>query len=155
MAEGVAELAGYGPVPIAAVQELVAQAAWRPVLTDPETGEVVVRGERTYRPSAAVAARVIDRDVTCTFPGCRTPAVRCDLDHIEPFDHASPHSGGRTTADNLHALCRHHHRLKTTGRWTPRRDVETGRTLWTGPTGHAYVREPVATESGWTPPRRQ
>jgi len=153
--EGVAELAGYGPVPIAAVQHLITQAAWRPVLTDPVTGEVVARGDRTYRPSAAVAALVIDRDVTCTFPGCRTPAVRCDLDHIEPFDHRSPESGGRTVEDNLHALCRHHHRLKGTGRWVLRRDGVTGRTRWTAPTGHVYAREPVATEPGWTMPRRQ
>lgn len=155
MVEGVAELAGYGPVPIAAVQDLIAQAAWRPVLTDPVTGEVVTRGELTYRPSAAVAARVIDRDVTCTFPGCRTPAARCDLDHIEAFDHSSPQSGGRTNGENLHALCRHHHRLKGTGRWAPRRDGVTGRTRWVSPTGHVYFREPVATEPGWTAQRRQ
>jgi len=151
---GTAELAGYGPVPISAVQHLLAEADWRPVLTDPATGEVIARGARTYRPSAAVAAWIVDRDVTCTFPGCRVPAARCDLDHIEPFDHDDPGSGGPTTADNLQALCRHHHRLKTTGSWSPRRDGSTGSTLWTSPTGHSYVRAPVSTDPGWIPPPR-
>jgi hypothetical protein len=29
---------------------------------------------------------VIARDVTCTFPGCRTPATRCEIDHRIPYD---------------------------------------------------------------------
>ncbi|KGM15131.1 hypothetical protein N867_11740, partial [Actinotalea fermentans ATCC 43279 = JCM 9966 = DSM 3133] len=95
-----------------------------------------------YRPPAALADDVLARDRTCTFPGCRVQAMRCDLDHIEPFDPALP-ADDQTVGENLHALCRHHHNLKTHGGWQVRRDDATGRTVWTAPTGHEYAREPV------------
>ena len=82
---------------------------------------------------------MIARDVTCTFPGCRTPARRCDLDHIKAFDHRRP-GDAQTTYENLHSLCRHHHLLKTYAGWTVTRDPTTARTDWTAPTGHRYTR---------------
>ena len=97
-----------------------------------------------YRPPATLAADVVARDRTCTFPGCRTPAARCDIDHIAPFDPTRP-ATDQTVGENLHALCRHHHRLKTFGGWAVERDPATGRTRWTAPTGHEYVREPERT----------
>jgi hypothetical protein len=35
-------------------------------------------------------------------------------------------------------LCRHHHRAKTEGGWSWRRD-DDGVITWTAPTGHQYV----------------
>ncbi len=86
----------------------------------------------TYTPGAAVDRFVRLRDRTCQFPGCNRPAEFADLDHRVAFA-----AGGRTTTDNLHCLCRHHHRLKHEGGWTvaPNRD---GTTTWTGPTGRRY-----------------
>lgn len=49
------------------------------------------------------------RDGVCVADGCRTPAERCDIDHIVPWPH------GGTHAENLQVLCRRHHRLKTAG----------------------------------------
>ncbi|WP_300343145.1 HNH endonuclease signature motif containing protein, partial [Nesterenkonia sp.] len=49
------------------------------------------------------------RDGTCQAPGCLVPAANCDIDHITPWPQ------GKTHADNLQALCRRHHRLKTAG----------------------------------------
>lgn len=49
------------------------------------------------------------RDGVCVADGCRTPAERCDIDHIIPWPQ------GGTRADNLQVLCRRHHRLKTAG----------------------------------------
>lgn len=49
------------------------------------------------------------RDGVCVADGCRTPAERCDIDHITPWP------DGKTAADNLQVLCRRHHRLKTAG----------------------------------------
>ncbi|NCT90664.1 DUF222 domain-containing protein [Cellulomonas sp. APG4] len=95
-----------------------------------------------YRPGAALARLVIERDVTCTFPGCQVPSSRCDLDHIEPFDSSRP-ADTQTRAENLHALCRHHHRLKTHHGWTPVRDPTTGSTTWTSPLGRRYARPPA------------
>ncbi|MGJ9372736.1 DUF222 domain-containing protein [Nesterenkonia sp. CF4.4] len=49
------------------------------------------------------------RDGTCQAPGCMVAAEHCDIDHQIPWPH------GETTAANLWALCRKHHRLKTAG----------------------------------------
>ena len=51
------------------------------------------------------------RDGTCQAPGCQVPAENCDIDHQRPW--SDP--GGHTEANNLWALCRRHHRLKTAG----------------------------------------
>src|SRR5674476_908699 len=88
-----------------------------------------------------LVTRVVDRDRTCTFPGCRVPAARCDIDHIEPFDPARP-PDQQTRAPNLQALCRHHHLLKTHGGWRVVRDDDAGTTEWSAPTGHGYARAP-------------
>ena len=148
-------LAGYGPIPAAMARDIAAVSTWRAVLTDQRSGELVARSAQTYRPPSGLAGLVVDRDSTCTFPGCRVPATRCDIDHIRPFDQGRP-PAGQTHADNLHALCRHHHRLKTHGRWSPVRDPQTGRTWWQAPTGHTYTRDPVPTDPTDRPftPRR-
>ena len=70
-----------------------------------------------YRPGAALAARVRLRDGTCRHPGCAIPIEDCDLDHVIPFDHADPSSGGLTVEANLMGLCRRHHRFKTFNDW--------------------------------------
>ena len=172
------ELAGYGPIPAHLTRAIAADATWQRIFTDPATGAVTGLGTHTYRPGADLTNLVLARDTTCTFPGCRTPAWRCDLDHITP--HSNPHghrgsssggggdsgggggsgsgSGGgggggggddnstaddaefETRCENLHALCRHHHRLKTHTTWKVTRDPDTGDTHWTTPTGHAYIR---------------
>ena len=75
------------------------------------------------------------RDPCCVFPGCRRPSRACDLDHIEPY--IPPDDGGppgQTSPEHLAPLCRHHHRVKTHGRWTYRR-LPDGSYRWTTPTG--------------------
>ncbi|GGC01508.1 HNH endonuclease signature motif containing protein [Cellulomonas carbonis] len=137
-----AELAGYGPVPAALARALATEARWTFLAVDPTTGQVVDRTATTYRPSPALTRAVLDRDVTCTFPGCRVPAPRCDIDHTTPFDPTRP-ADEQTMLSNLAALCRHHHRLKTHARWTPTRDPATGTTTWRTPTGATYTRDPA------------
>lgn len=132
-------LAGYGPVPASVAREIAGDSTWRRLLTDPTTGTLIAQGTTRYRPPDALAAGVRARDATCRFPGCRVPAWRCDLDHVVPYDRGRPDEL-QTTTENLQALCRHHHRLKTHGGWTVERDPATGDTMWTGPTGHRYVR---------------
>ena len=161
------ELGGYGPIPASMARELAHRGSWTTVLTDEhgalrtDGGHRAVRthdehgatrtdgGDRAgsqrdrYRPGAELTRTVLARDVTCTWPGCRQPAQRCDLDHIEPFDHSDPARGGPTTAENLHALCRHHHQAKTAKVWNVRRDKATGNTIWTSPLGITYARSPI------------
>ncbi|HYN56964.1 MAG TPA: HNH endonuclease signature motif containing protein, partial [Motilibacterales bacterium] len=66
--------------------------------------------------------------VTCRFPGCTVPARECDLDHLIPFPE------GPTSAANLHALCRRHHRLKHNDGWTVTALPDSG-LRWTSPLG--------------------
>ena len=85
-----------------------------------------------YVPSAAADRYVRWRDRVCQFPGCNRPAEFADLDHRLAFA-----AGGRTTADNLHCLCRHHHRLKHEGNWSIQRNADNTYT-WISPTGRHY-----------------
>ncbi|MET0788206.1 MAG: DUF222 domain-containing protein, partial [Cellulomonas sp.] len=80
-------LGSYGPIPAQVARELAQDATWRRVLTDPGTGQVCAVGTQSYRPGADLTRTVQARDVTCTFPGCRQPATRCELDHRIPYDH--------------------------------------------------------------------
>lgn len=57
---------------------------------------------------------ILFRDGTCQATGCTVPAERCDLDHRTPWD-----AGGTTSGQNLWALCRRHHRMKSHGHLPP------------------------------------
>ncbi|MCS4536382.1 HNH endonuclease [Corynebacterium sp. HS2168-gen11] len=50
--------------------------------------------------------RAIISHLICQHPDCNTPAVRCDIHHIQAFS-----QGGSTTTDNLCPLC-HTHNLR-------------------------------------------
>lgn len=91
----------------------------------------------SYVPSGALATHVRWRDQRCRFPGCNRPAEFTDLDHRTTYT-----EGGRTTAPNLHCLCRHHHRLKHEGNWRTTRNPDGSHT-WTSPTGRQYREEPA------------
>ncbi|WP_407319509.1 HNH endonuclease [Isoptericola halotolerans] len=132
-------LAGYGPIPAPMARTLATdpEVTWQRILTDPVTGVLTDRSSRAYRPSPRLRAAVLARDATCTFPGCGVPAVRGDLDHVVPFDPAC--DGPQTHGDNLHVLCRTHHRAKTVGGWAVARDPASGTSTWTSPTGHRYA----------------
>jgi hypothetical protein len=93
----------------------------------------------SYEIPDRIAEQVRHRDRTCVFPGCTRASMRCDIDHIRPYDR-----GGTTSSDNLAALCRRHHRHKTFGGWTYWM-VEPGMYLWRSPLGHVYVRDRTGT----------
>jgi hypothetical protein len=54
-----------------------------------------------YRPPRNLVHLIRVRQRTCSFPGCRRPARRTDLDHTVPYD-----QGGATCECNLAPLCR-------------------------------------------------
>ncbi|GAA2017363.1 hypothetical protein GCM10009756_01690 [Pseudokineococcus marinus] len=94
---------------------------------------VAAAGGGRYRPSAATDRYVRTRTPTCTYPGCRVPATRCDLDHATP--HAT---GGPTCPCNLSPRCRTHHLAKHRHGWTdtPTTDDPTDTSVtWTSPLG--------------------
>ncbi|MEN0128299.1 MAG: DUF222 domain-containing protein, partial [Brevundimonas sp.] len=94
--ENPGELGGYGPIPAPVARELAQQGTWRRILTDP-AGAFVEAGTRTYRPGADLTRTVQTRDVTCTWPGCRQPATRTELDHIDPYVHHRATASDRGT----------------------------------------------------------
>lgn len=141
------ELTGYGPVPADVARLLATDATWRTLLTD-RAGTVTAVGERTYRPGAVLTRHVAARDRTCTFVGCSRPAFQCDIDHRVPFSADRP-AAEQTHPDNLHALCRFHHNLKTLHGWVPEHDPGTGATTWTSPIGTRRTRGPEPPLPPW------
>ena len=91
----------------------------------------------TYRPSPKLRHLLHIRQPTCSFPGCRRPAVQCDDDHTIPF-----HLGGNTCLCNLGPLCRKHHRAKQTPGWALQQTTP-GTMTWTTPTGRHYTTHPA------------
>ncbi|MGP3925643.1 DUF222 domain-containing protein [Streptomyces sp. 8N616] len=139
-----AELKGYGPITAGQARALATEpgSIWRRLITQPTTGMLIKTDPTTYRPTAETARHVIARDGRCAFPSCQMPAHRCDLDHVQPFNHQAPENGGHTTPENLIPLCRRHHLLKHHGGWSVERDNTNGHAAWTAPTGHTYTNTP-------------
>jgi Domain of unknown function (DUF222) len=102
--------------------------------------------EPGYQPSRRLQHLINARTPTCSAPGCRQPATRCDLDHTVPYD-----QDGRTCECNLAPLCRHHHRCKQSEGWhldQPR----PGNLTWTTPAGRHYVTTPDGQSVAFIPP---
>lgn len=147
-----AELAGYGPITADQARQLAAHAhTWHRLVTDPLSGALLDYGTTRYRPPPHLAEYVRARDQTCTHPGCRVPAHRCDLDHTIPYN---PDTGtGPTSATNLTPKCRTDHQLKQLPGWTVRQD-EDGTITWTTPSRHTYVTCPPPLHPPSTAPPR-
>ena len=67
---------------------------------------VIDVGRRTRFFTGALRRAIQVRDRHCTWPGCDTPAERCEIDHIVPYE-----DGGTTTQDNGRLRCPYHHHL--------------------------------------------
>jgi hypothetical protein len=101
---------GWGPV----VADIARQVATEQERTPPwywsvvdERGNLLHHGHTRYRPTRVEAAHVRARDRRCLAPGCRKPAMWCQLDHRTP--HAR---SGVSHRGNLCCLCAHHHALR-------------------------------------------
>jgi hypothetical protein len=104
-----------------------------------ETGDCRhLRESRSYRPPPSLRHVITIRQPTCSFPGCRRPAIRCDDDHTLPYD-----QGGRTCECNLAPLCRRHHRAKQAPGWQLAQP-EPGTMVWITPSGRSYATGPAA-----------
>ncbi len=143
LAENPGELAGYGPIPASVAREIASDAKWKRFITEPITGNLLDFGRESYEPPQALKDFLIARDRTCRFPGCRRAAILSDLDHAQSWD-----SGGHTSVENLGALCRRHHKLKTHYGWTVESFAD-GSCTWRSPAGKEYftparsINEPV------------
>ena len=133
LAENPGQLAGYGAIPASVARELAADGKWKRFITDPQTGNLLDYGRESYEPPQALIDFLIARDRTCRFPGCRRSAALSDIDHAQSWE-----SGGRTSPENLGALCRRHHRLKTHDGWKIE-SREDGSCTWISPLGKIYL----------------
>ena len=133
LAENPGQLAGYGAIPASVARELAADGKWKRFITDPQTGNLLDYGRQSYEPPQALIDFLIARDRTCRFPGCRRSAALSDIDHAQSWE-----TGGRTSPDNLGALCRRHHRLKTHDGWKVESHPD-GSCTWTSPLGKIYL----------------
>ena len=95
------------------------------------------RQSRGYQPSPALRHLICIRNPTCTGPGCRRAATRCDLDHVTPY-----HQGGRTCECNLHPACRHNHHTKQVPGWTVTSPAP-GTLTWTTPGNRTHTTTPA------------
>ncbi|MDD7961032.1 HNH endonuclease signature motif containing protein [Microbacterium thalli] len=129
--DGPADLVGRSPIDAATARQLAGDnTAWDRLLTHPVTGTVLECD--TYQPTAAMRRLLRARDRHCRFPGCRQPAIRCEIDHT----HAAS-DGGPTCVGNLAHLCKRHHDVKHHTRWRVRQ-LAGGLLVWTSPTGRVY-----------------
>ena len=136
---GDAEIDGVGPIDLETATRLVGTASeWTRIITHPVTGMVLSVDRERYRPPAAIARLARWMYGTCTFPGCRTPAHRCELDHICPWS-----DGGGTGICNVHPLCTSHHTIRHATLWHPTPNPGGGVT-WTSPGGQKVSTPPKA-----------
>jgi hypothetical protein len=132
LAENPGQLAGYGPIPAAVARELASDSQWKRFITEPQTGNLLDFGRESYEPPQHLKDFLIARDRTCRFPGCRRSALLSDLDHAESWE-----SGGGTSPENIGALCRRHHRLKTHDGWKIE-SFSDGSCTWISPLGKRF-----------------
>jgi Domain of unknown function (DUF222) len=102
------------------------------------TGECDHRHQaRGHDPGVMLRHLAQIRHATCTGPGCRRPAARCDFEHNTPHE-----AGGRTCLCNANPKCRHDHRMKQDPRWQAEQ-LPNGDVRWTTPSGRQYTTQPT------------
>lgn len=134
--DGPADLVGHSPIDAETARALLGSTTHpiERILTHPVTGSVIEVD--TYERPASLDRYLRGRDQRCRFPGCRLPAVRCDVDH----NHDSA-LGGKTCRRNLCHLCQRHHSMKQFTPWRVRQ-LAGGVMEWTSPLGVVYLDEP-------------
>ena len=121
------------PLDARTADSVVSQVKWLyRMFTDPQTGVVLESVPTKYYIPAALKRMVEARHPYCSVPWCAVPARVCEKDHIEPFNHEDPESGGLTVMENLHPLCKRHHQEKTQTRLRVDR-MDDGSLAWVLP----------------------
>lgn len=134
-----AEFDGHGPLHPDIARDLAGAATgWNRLFLD-STGMVTTVDR--YTPTDAMKRFLRARDQRCRFPGCHTPASRCEIDHNHDYA-----KGGLTDLANLADFCPGHHPLKHPDlddvlRWTAWQ-LSDGTVRWTSPLGRTYDDHP-------------
>jgi len=142
--ENPADLIGRSPIDAGTARYLAGDtSSWTRILTNPVDGTTVAVDR--YRPSFEQRQHLRARDQHCRWPGCRTAAIRCELDHT--VDAAL---GGPTALTNLAHLCQRHHSMKQFTAWRVRQHPG-GILEWTSPTGRTYREDAPAPAVAFVP----
>ncbi len=145
------DLAGHGPITTEQALPLIGAGDLYRMICDPVTGQLLDYGRTRYKPPPHLAEFVRTRDGQCPMPTCDSDTGRGHLDHIVPAK-PDPATGrpthGTTDADNLAALCPHHHLAKDAGRGFGLHRSATGTYTWTTPLGRRYTWQP---DPRWNP----
>ena len=119
----ICEIAGAGPVPVAVVERLAADAVVKGVAFDGADVTAVAHLGRSIPAKLRTALEA--RDPICCVPGC-TVGTGLEIDHRKPFA-----LGGPASLENTARLCRFHHAQKTFEGW--RLEGEPGEWRWVAP----------------------
>jgi Domain of unknown function (DUF222) len=131
MRDNPAEIPGVGAIPADVVRWLLADGApLRRLIIDPENGQLLDYGRKTYVVPPALADLLIAKHVTSAGPHSRIDATGCDIDHNKAWD-----NGGATNPINNTPVDRRWHRAKTHANWTYTKNPDTGVITWRSPTG--------------------
>jgi hypothetical protein len=136
-----AMLEGIHPVSADMARRIAAdEPFWYRVLTDPASGAFLPLAANRYRPTTAMREHLRLVNPLCNAPGCNRPtSIATEADHIEEFDLSGQGLGGRTEIDNLHHLCRSHHRQKTEGLLDPERPPQADPASRSGPSSTTWT----------------
>ena len=135
--EGVAEIAGVGPVPVDVVRRLACDAKVDLSVEDRE-GSILDQGRARRDPTVVQRVEIDRRDKGCRFPGCNFTEFT-DVHHIEHWV-----DGGLTNMDNLVTLCGRHHRAVHELGWAVTGDADAVLTF-TSPHGRSMRSVPSPT----------
>ncbi len=130
------EIPGVGYVPPDAVAAIMSNLDTKisRALLDARTGTVAETSNPRYVVTKSMREFVATRDETCRMWGCNRRIRRDRAGYGADLDHATPWPKGESTPTNLSGLCRHHHLLKHSPRWTHRLHPD-GSTEWVTPAG--------------------
>ena len=101
----VCEIAGVGPIPVAAATEYLGEAFLKLLIVDGVDIKTVAHMGRHI--PAPLRTAVEERDRVCQVPTCDV-TLGLEIDHIKPFA-----EGGPASLENLVRLCKRHHLQKT------------------------------------------
>jgi Domain of unknown function (DUF222)/HNH endonuclease len=136
-ADGVAEIAGVGPVPTEVVRRLACDATVDLSVEDRE-GSILDQGRARRDPTVVQRVEIDRRDKGCRFPGC-TYTEFTNVHHIQHWV-----DGGQTNLDNLVTLCGRHHRAVHELGWAVSGDADSVLTF-TSPHGRSMQSVPSPT----------
>jgi len=101
----ICEIAGVGPIPVAAATEYLGEAFFKLLVMDGIDIKTIAHMGRAI--PAPLRTAVEERDRVCQVPTCDM-SIGLEIDHIKPFA-----EGGPASLENLVRLCKRHHLQKT------------------------------------------